>query len=153
MDFGTQYELLPDGLTDLINTELPEGLEALDVYKPDSSFNEIKWLKLSGTLHYDKGAPDNATASLNERFKMEHIVIIKKTKRGVSEIDLIPYINNVAFFGNDVIKFDAVVSAQNPSITPRDLISALEGEFDLLKPDFSSFTRVELFAANMTVFR
>ena len=153
MDFGTEYELLPDGLPELISAGLPEGLGALDVYIPERKFSEIKWIKLNGLLYYDKGVPEDAAAALAERFSEGSIVISKTTKRGISRLDIAPYIKDVAFSGHDVINFTVQVSAQNPSVGPGDLINSLDGEYGRLKPGFFSFTRIETYDADSAAFR
>ena len=156
VDFGTADRLLPDGLPDIINAALPDGLEVTDAYKPERKFSGIKWVEINGVFCYDKEKPQDAPGSLSERFKSESIIVAKKTKRGVSDIDIAPHIRDLEFFEDDNganINIKVKLSAQNPTINPENLISALGGGHSALMPDFALFTRMEVFDKEMNVFR
>ena len=153
MDIGVMGGLQPDGLADIINAALPEGLEILEVYLPLRKFNGISWIEIDGVLYYDNEPPSDAVERLNERFDAESIVISKKTKSGVIDIDIVPHIQGVRFSSNGEITMKAVVSAQNPTINADNLISSLGDGYTELVPDFSLFTRVEVFDVNMCAFR
>ena len=196
-DFGTEVMLLPDGLPELINNVLPEGITVLEAYTSRRGFNDIAWVGLHGALHYDAGAPPNTVSRLTERFSAGSLVITKKTKRGTSDIDIIPYVRDIMFTGrgdNELspqqdcgvspaeilldfspqrgaesnrkfIDIDIKVSAQNPSINAENILSAVRGGGSLPDnndscevgglaiPDFSRFTRMEVYGSNMEVFR
>jgi len=153
MDIGTTVDLLPDGLPDIINSVLPEGLDVIDVYKSERKFSNISWIEVSGILYYDAGAPHNVAERLSGRFKEESIVISKKTKSGISDIDISPYIKDISFIQRGEVMMSVKLSAQNPSINPENLMSALTGAYESINPDFYSFTRTEVFDRDMCVFQ
>ena len=154
LDFGTTDEPLPGGLPKLITAALPEGLEVLDAYKSECKFSGIAWIELRGALYYDREIPQSAAERMAERFNAESIVILKKTKRGESDIDIAHHIRDVEIFGkHDMITIAAKVSAQNPTINTDNLISAIDGEYIDMAPDFSLFTRIEIFDEDMNVYR
>jgi len=153
MDVGTTADLHPDDLPGMINKVLPEGLEVISAYTSERKFSGIAWVEISGQLYYDTGAPPGAAERLAERFKEEHIVISKKTKRSMSDIDISPYIRSISFIQLDDVTMSARVSAQNPTINPENLISAIKDGNETLIPDFYSFTRTEVFDSDMNVFR
>ena len=153
MDFGTENILLPDGLPEIINAVLPEGIEILEAYIPQRKFCDIAWLGISGLLYYDETTQFNTAEKLAERFTATSIVITKRTKRSIADIDIVPFIRDVAFNGGYVVNLSAKVSAQNPSISPDNLMSALNDDYSYLAPDYSSFTRTEVFDDDMKVFR
>lgn len=162
MDFKTARGLLPESLPGMLADRLPEGLEILEAYVPERKFDEIAWVKICGLLHYDAGVKPGTAEKLAERFAEGSIVIQKKTKRGVSDIDIAPFIRDVVLYGNEsdaaskrtaAIRISAVLSAQNPTINPDNLISALEGEYESIKPDFTSFVRKSIFDKNHSLFR
>jgi len=142
-----------DGLPGLVTAKLPEGIEVFEAYAPTRKFSEIAWVGIGGTFHYDGGPPANAARRLAERFAAEAVVVSKRTKRGVSDIDIAPHIRDIGFSGGDAIRMTARVSAQTPSINPDDILNALGGAFEALKPDFATFARTELYDANMKIFR
>ena len=153
VDFGVEHELVPDGLPDLINPALPDGIITLDAYLPQKKFVDIKWVGLNGSFHYDNGTPVGTVRKLEERFASDIIHVTKKSKKGISTINIAQFIRNVAFTGSDVVNFSVKVSAQEPSINPKDLIAALDGEYSSLAPDRSSFTRTEIYDRDMSVFK
>jgi len=152
-DIGTAEELLPDGLPDLINPMLPEGLIILEAYKSERKFSDIAWLKINGKLYYDTHPVMNTAERLTQRFFADNIMIIKKTKRGSSMFDLAPFVRNITISGSGIINLEAVVSAQDPSISPIDLLSAIRNEDEPSAPDHTIFTRIDTFDKDMQVFR
>jgi len=191
MDFGTPVELLPDNIPSIVNTVLPEGIQVLEAYSSERGFNDIAWIRISGTLFYDAEASGNLTENLTERFASESIIIRKKTKRGISDIDIAPLVKDVQFYSDGrgleipggiinaetgkieygnwelidpsiyqrtpddgiAITMAALISAQNPSINPGDLINAFNFDNSALMPAFSSFTRTAIYDGSLRVFR
>jgi len=162
MDFKTSQEALPENLPGMLSDKLPEGLKILEAYAPERKFDEIAWVKVSGLMYYDTGAAPGTAELLVERFAEGSIVIQKKTKRGISDIDIAPFIRDAVFISNEPDPCDrrsadvcisAELSAQDPTINPDNLISALEGEYISLKPDFTSFARQSMFDKNHSLFR
>jgi len=153
MDISVVATTIPDGFAKSVNDVLPEGIEVLDVYSPERKFNEIAWIGINGVLQYDTGSQSNVAERLASRFDEESIIIQKRTKRGVSDIDIAPFIRDISFHCGSDISMSACICAQNPTINPENLISALEGGSSALLPDFASFTRRELYSADMTEFR
>ena len=160
LDVGVSEGLSAEGLPAIITAELPEGLEILEAYAPGRKFGEIKWVEISGALYYDKEAPPEAAARLSERFGKESIIVRKKTKRGLSDLDIAPFVRDIGFecdggadAGYGAVRLGAKISAQNPTVNPELLVSSLEGEYSGLMPAFSGFTRVEVFDSGMNAFR
>ena len=156
MDFAAADCLLPDGVPELINAALPEGLEILEAYIPERSFSEVRWIGIEGTLYFDTGETQHTTVLLANLFAAENLMIPKKTKRSMTEIDIIACLRDISFkegpeYGT--ILMAAKVSAQNPAIGPANIISALESGDKALCPDFASFTRTETYGGDMETFR
>ena len=153
MDFGPAPDYLPpDNLPELLSEALPEGIEVFQAYAPTRKFADIVWVEINGRLIYDEPPPD-AAKRLAERFAAESIIISKKTKKGISDIDIAPFVRELEFYGDSEITVKAQISAQSPSISPENLMSALGGGYAGLKPDFALFTRTEVFDSDMNVFR
>ena len=154
IDFKTEHYLLPDGLSEIINDVLPKDIKVLEAYIPLRKFSAIKWVKIKGELHYNN-APANIAEELTNRFSMDSIIIEKKTKRGIKDIDIAPHIRDVCYNINEdgVVTASAMLSAQEPSINPQNMMSALCGEYEKFAPDFTAFTRTEIYDADLKVFR
>jgi len=143
--------VLEDDLPQALNNFLPEGISVLEAYVSERKFNAIAWIEIAGRLYYET-KDSTLVEKLRERFAAESIIISKRTKRGETEIDIVPFIRDVAFHDGETIEMTAKISAQNPSLNPENLISALSG-IEGLTPDFSAFRRAEVFDADMNIFR
>lgn len=152
MNFGLDGEFELDKLPAALNAVMPEGIEVFEVYPAENKVKNLKWLAISGTFEYDNGVPD--IKLLDEFFSREEIIIRKKTKRGEGESDLKPGIKSISFSeSEDGLKISAVISAQEPTVNPELLVSALNQLAPELAPDFAEFRREETYFADMSVFR
>ena len=130
------------------------------------SFGSLQVLK-GISLHINKGevvsivGPSGAgkTTLLQimgtlDRPDQGEIVIEKKTKRGIGQADIRPAIRSIRFesAGED-IRLHAVISAQEPTLNPDLLPSALRQLCPELAPDFAEFTRLETYDAEMRIYR
>ena len=137
-----------------LNRALPEGIEVLEVYEWENKFKNIKWLDIEGVFEYDDCAPADMLPGLMDFFARESLVIKKKTKSGVGEADIAPSIRSVAFdTGTGSVMLKATISAQEPTLNPELLASALEQLAPELKPDFAAFTRTQVYDSDMNIFR
>ncbi|MCL2408942.1 MAG: TIGR03936 family radical SAM-associated protein [Oscillospiraceae bacterium] len=134
-----------DPLPGNLNDFFPEGIAVTDSYISEQKFANIVWLGIRGSLMFG-----GDIAELRERFTQESIIIQKKTKRGVNDIDIIPFIRDVEFHEGDMVTMTAKISAQNPTLSSENLMQALDGD---LKPDFTAFCREEVYDAEMNIFR
>jgi len=152
MDIGIKTDVQPDKLPESINAQLPEGIIIHEAYVPVRKFKEIAWIEIEGVFCYDEQEPLNAAAALYERFSAKSIIISKRTKRGFNNVDIAPFIRDTSFSGNGPVTIKAKLSAQDPSLNPGNLLSALEGDFTGLRPDHTDMTRVEVYDGKMTIF-
>ncbi len=114
-----------DELPERLNGKLPEGITVLKAWKSERKFSNIKWLKLTGELTFS-GAADCAS-KVRELFSSESVVVSKKTKRGVSDIDILPFVKDLSPENiPEGVRITAVVSAQEPTISPTDITAACE---------------------------
>ncbi|MGM9592413.1 MAG: TIGR03936 family radical SAM-associated protein [Oscillospiraceae bacterium] len=154
MDFRLTEEKEPDEILKSLSVQLPEGIEALEVYGAERKVKDIKWLSISGVFEYDERDTAEMTEKLNAFYSRDSIVISKKTKRGAGETDIMPAIKEIKFAqeGKDV-RLDAVISAQEPTLNPELLADALRQLCPETAPDFAKFRRLEIYDENMEVFR
>lgn len=137
-----------------LNKSLPEGIKALEVYKPENKPKNIKWLDVDGVFEYDTRSPSQMLAGLMDFFECHSIVIKKKTKSGVGDFDIAPAIRSVTFDECEkCVQLKAVLSAQEPTLNPEHLVSALSQLAPDYAPDFAAFTRTQLYDSDMNVFR
>lgn len=152
LDFHVTRDVDLGALPVSLSAELPEGIEVSSAYEPTSKVKDLKWLKIGGVLEYDCFSAD-ISKKLAEFFARENIVITKKTKRGEGETDIKPAIRELSFINSKGgIIVDATISAQEPTLKPDLLVSALTQLEPSLAPDFQRFWRIENYFADMAVF-
>ena len=153
MDFRVGADCELDAMAGRLTAALPEGIRVLRVYEPERKGRELKWLRVRGRLDYDAGQSADTAAALEAFFARDRLVILRRTKRGEGESDIRPAIRELkAVSAPEGIVLDAVVSAQEPTLNPELLVSALRQLEPDLAPDFARFTRVAVYDAEMRPF-
>jgi len=154
MDFQLTLDADMAEMPALLTAAMPEGIEALEVYEAERKVKELKWLSVAGRFEYDERDHAEMAAALNDFFTADSIVIEKKTKRGMGEADIAPAIKEISFsVGEECIEMKAVISAQEPTLNPEHLVSALRQKAPAIAPDFAEFERLEVFDEKMEIFR
>lgn len=152
MDFSLTQEYDLAELPARLNNALPEGIEVLEVYEAENKVKNLKWLSIEGRFEYDNGKPD--TSELSEFYNRAELLVVKRGKKGSTTIDIKPGIREISFSEcDDEIIVSAVISAQQPTINPELLVSALRQMKEELAPDFAEFTRLETYFDDMRIFR
>jgi len=154
MDFQLLEDFDLAALPARLTAAMPEGLEALEVYPAQRRSTELKWLRVAGRFSCDARGGQEMRDGLQAFFAQERIVMLKKTKRGEAETDIAPAVRSIGFTAGDgCVLLEAVVSAQEPTLNPEHLVSALRQNAPALAPDFAEFTRLEVYDAAMQVYR
>ena len=156
MDFQLTEDADLRKLPARLTAALPEGIEALEAYPGGRKARELKWLRVAGSLEYDGRDAAQMCGALADFFARDSIVIRKKTKRGEGESDIAPAIRNISFSllpGVEGVHLEAVISAQEPTLNPENLVNALRQLAPELTPDFAEFCRLEVYDEKMQVFR
>lgn len=154
MDFKLNSYMAESEIVYRLNHSLPEGITALEVYPWETKFKHIKWLEVEGFFEYDDRSPAELMPAVTDFFARDNIVIEKKTKSGLGNMDIAPTIRSIMFdCGKKTITLCATLSAQEPTMNPENLTAALHQLEPALAPDFASFTRKQIFDADMNIFR
>ncbi|MBR0392823.1 MAG: DUF2344 domain-containing protein [Oscillospiraceae bacterium] len=153
MDFRLRTEADLAELPSRLTAALPEGIRALEAYPSERKSAQLKWLEIEGRLEYDNGHPE--LSRLTDFFARDSLLIEKKTKRGIGQSDIRPAIREIAFAecGEGELRLRAVISAQEPTLNPDLLVSALRQLHPELAPDFARFTRLETYDADLLLYR
>ena len=154
MDFQLVGEYDMAEMPARLTAAMPEGIEALEVYGMERKVKELKWLSVAGRFEYDERDHAEMAEALRAFFAADSIVIEKKTKRGMGEADIAPAIREISFeVGEGCVELKAVISAQEPTLNPEHLVSALRQKAPEIAPDFAEFERLEVFDEKMEIFR
>ena len=158
----SQCELLDFELADgscptaeQINGKLPAGIRILSIYQPERKIKELTYLRAGITLTYDNGVPGQATDGISALFHRESLILEKHSHKGTSQTDIIPMLRSIQVNQPDIhtIELNALVCAQNPSLNPQLLVSALDVYAPQWVPDGTRIRRMEIYDANENIFR
>ncbi|MBO7310282.1 MAG: DUF2344 domain-containing protein [Clostridia bacterium] len=159
LDIRIDREISFAEIMERLNCELTEELCIIDAYEPVEDFSKIAWSSYNIEI-----CTDNANSNIVEQIKKlltsSPLYLIKKTKSGEKQIDIIPLINSVAVSFDDatsIIKISCILSASSTEyLNPEMLITALKNNLGLLcgDPTKESYTiiRTGLLKEDMTEF-
>ena len=154
MDFRLAEEADLRAMPAKLTAALPEGVTVTAVYEAERKGALIKWLRVEGVFEYDEREAQQMAEGLTVFYAADSLVIEKKTKRGLGQMDIRPAIREIAFKPEDsLVRVSALISAQEPTLNPDLLSDALRQLRPELAPDFASFTRLETYDEGMEVFR
>ena len=167
MSVGTQsqcelldFTLLPGEVTleqlpELLNRVLPAGVRVLEAYDTPNKLSGLKYLHARVTLTYDKEVPAEAAEKIKALFAGPELVVMKKSKRGTAPTDILPMIRSLQVLPDTdtTLVLDAVVSANEPSLNPDLLASAIRSQLPELAPDAHQTLRLEVLDQNGEIFR
>ena len=154
MDFQLAEDADLAALPEKLTAAMPEGIRILEAYPEGRKVKELKWLGVTGVLEYDTADPNAMREGLQRFYARERIVIRKKTKRGEGESDIAPAIRSIGFeAAQGKVLLRAVISAQDPTLNPDLLVSALTQLATDLAPDFAEFRREAVYDEGMKEFR
>ena len=133
---------------------MPEGIAAQEAYPAEIKSRFLKWLRVTGRYEYDTRDLAEMAEALRVFYARESIVITRKTKRGMGEMDIRPAIRELTVTPEaDFVRIEAVISAQEPTLNPEHLVTALRQLDETIAPDFAAFRREEVYHEDGGVFR
>ncbi len=156
LDFELDGITLPGvDIRDRLNRTLVEGVRVLDVYDDGRKLKHLAFLDCEVDLEYDGGIPANAQSAIEALFGRDEIRLEKKGKNGVTVQNIILMIRRISVSREDdcLLRLNARVCCQNPSLNPSQLAAAVETYLPEFQPDFNRCRRTELYDTEETIFR
>ena len=150
-----QEELSCDEIKAKLNRALPEGVRVRECYESDRKVKHLTHLDVAIFLEYDAGIPAGAAEAIETLLNRESLTVTKRGKNGPTEQDIIPMIFDlkVTEISGRELELTARVCAQNPSLNPQQIVTAIENELTEYKADFAHIHRLETIADDGTIFR
>ena len=155
LDFELEQDVEAADIAERLNAGLPAGLHVRESYCVERPARDLAFLRARLAFDYDGGVPSGAADSLRALFARDEVLIEKRTKhKELAQINVVPLLRSVEWREEDGrVTADAVVAAQNPGLNPALLGTAVSAYLPELKPDFVRVRRLELYDAEMGVFR
>lgn len=128
------FETEIENLTDILNTGFPPGFKALNysVTEEKSPFKNLKYadyhIKITGKID----------VNIENVFKQSDIIMEKKTKSGIKETDILPFINSYKTIDktSEIFEFESRLKCGEENLKPELLINALEKYSETEVDDF-----------------
>ena len=99
--------------------------------------------------------PAGTEEAISALFARESVIVTKRGKNGPVDQDIIPMISNLKItrISEQELELTARVCAQNPSLNPQQMVSAIECHLPEQKPDFTRIFRREVIDDHGAIFR
>lgn len=138
-----------------INAALPSGFFVRSIYQEERKIKDLTHLLAHLILTYDNGVPDDAEQGIRALFAQESLMMEKHSRKGLTSVNILPMLCEFQTKQTDAntLEWDVLVCAQNPSLNPQMLVSAVELYAPQWKPDGVFCKRMEIYDANGNVFR
>jgi radical SAM-linked protein len=136
VDIRIDREMSCEKIKELLNNEVTDELRILDVYIPSSKFSDITWADYTIKIARE-GLDGNMIDKLNETVSRDELKVIKKTKSGEKEVNIIPLIGSISFkLEGGIIVINAMLNVNQDSyLNPDMLLGALNRECALLEAE------------------
>ena len=150
-----QEELSCEEIKEKLNRALPGGVRVRECYESDRKIKHLTHLDVEVYLDYDNRIPEGTEQALEALFGRESLTVTKRGKNGSTEQDIIPMMSKprIEQENDRTLCILVRVCAQNPSLNPQLIITAIENELREYKPDFAFYHRLETIADDGTIFR
>ena len=138
-----------------LNANLVDGIQVLTVYEQGAKLKYLKYLQCLIDLEYDNGIQDELPSVVSNLFDQAELWMDKKSKNGVTSQNIIPMIQQlqVVTLSDKILRINAVISCQEPSLNPMQLSAAVTKYLPQYTPDFVRCRRCELYNIENQIFR
>ena len=159
LDIRIDREMSCEEIKERLNRELTDELRIVDVYVPENDFSDIEYAAYDFEI-FTSDASEGLAEKISKRLSSSPLNLVKRTKAGEKEIDIIPLIKNAeALYDHEThtIKIKAILSASSTEfLNPEMVISALKRECGILQGDLSeerySIVRTAVMKKDMSLF-
>lgn len=160
LDIKIDREMSCDEIMERLNRELTDELCIIEAYTPSSDFSEIEYASYGFEI-YTANASWDMAREIEKALTTSPLNMVKRTKAGEKEIDIIPLIKEVGTSFDEekgTVKIKAVLCASSSSfLNPEMIITALKDKMGILSGKLSeewyTIMRKTVLKQDMTLFR
>ncbi len=158
LDIRIDREMPLEEIKERLNREMTSEFCITDIYLPTTDFSEIKWAEYDICITTHNGNEELAK-QIQSALATSPLTLLKKTKSGEKEIDIVPLIKTVDVkYDGSEIKIKAVVSASSADyLNPELIVTGLKAKLGILSTSLAeehySIMRKRLLLEDMTDFR
>ena len=159
MDIKIVKDMTPEEIKVALSAAFAPGLNIVDVYFPETKFNDIAWSEYEMTLN-TASAGDDLAKKITALFEADEIRVIKHTKSGEKEADIKPYILRFSceLVGDSLFIRTTLCCDKQNFLNPEYLMKVIKEKLGLFSSDsidegYSIMRREVYFADGVTPFR
>jgi radical SAM-linked protein len=154
MDLRLEAEMSFDEVKLSFAKQMPEGIEVLDVYEPFTKITEIGYSQYKILLEYINADENEINKILDALKLLPEIIITKKTKTAMRDIEIKGYFKNADFEVFDHFLLITVIlpSGNQETINPNCFSEVIE-KYCGIYPQFESVKRLNVLNYDMHKFR
>lgn len=136
MDLRLDTEVSLDEAVAAFNANMTDEMQVIEAYYPSSKLTDLKWIAYTITIN-TLNASSELAEKCNSALASSAILIDKKTKSGICEVDIKPMIktSGVAFV-DGALKIKCILSADSASfLNPEYVVKYLRKECGILSSE------------------
>jgi radical SAM-linked protein len=160
LDIRIDREMSCEEIRDRLNAELTDELYITDAYIPKKDFSEIAWSSYEIEINTN-GASDELASKAKELLTTSPLVMLKKSKSGEKEVDIIPMIKSVdSYYKADskTLVIKCLLSASSTVyLNPELLITAMKNSLGIMTgnpaEEWYTIMRTGLYTSELEMFR
>lgn len=152
MDMKIVEEISNDDIKYKLNECLPDGINIVNINEPIMKLSDICYADFNIRIYGNNIDTNKIFEELNELLNKKEIIVEKKTKSGIKNINFKEYINRYNVLTNDdYVNLDITLCAGNNSnVNPNLLLNLL---IDTVKDDlYTDISRIKLYDKDMLEF-
>ncbi|MBQ9773758.1 MAG: TIGR03960 family B12-binding radical SAM protein [Clostridia bacterium] len=137
IDLRVDRDISGKEVKEQLNEALTDEMQVLDAYEPTTKFSDIAWARYDIKLHF-AGANASLATQMQALFTTSPLTVLKKSKSGEREVDLIPLIKEITVTSpaDGCIHINALIAAGNTEhLNPELLIKAARDRLPILCGD------------------
>lgn len=141
LDLRLDREMSCEDIKNMLNAELTDEMYVTDVYIPQSKFSDIAFCEYEYEISTE-GASASLAQKITELFSVSPLNMVKRTKSGEREIDIIPLIRSYSAeydAESGIIRMKAALSAVTDNfLNPEMLMTAMKEKLSVMTSDPTS---------------
>lgn len=152
MDIKMEEELPEAELIERLNSALPEDIRVYRVTEPVMKPGKIAFAAFEILLEPETLSVQQLQKGIEELFALPELIVPKRFKTGIREIDLKPALSNIKLsVEGEKVRLSAILPAgSNENINPNLIVTTIENRLECSL--YADITRTNLFDASMQVF-
>ncbi len=160
LDLKIDREMSCLDIKNALSREFPSDMIVIDVYEPVTKFSDAVYSRYTIEIH-DDALDSSCIDKLDDKFSSKEILIIKRSKSGDREVNILPYIYSYdARYADRTLVFNTVLSASSADyLNPEYVVNVIYDILGLSKDNYVvncgySVTRNELYTKDCnTIFK